>query len=68
MSAMLSPVILFFLLGAAAALVRSDLSVPEPIAKRLTIYLMMAIRLKGGVEVAVQGPSIDFLIAALRCS
>lgn len=65
MSALLSPVILFFLLGAAAALVRSDLSVPEPIAKGLTIYLMMAIGLKGGVEVATQGPSIEFLIAGL---
>lgn len=65
MSALLSPVVLFFVLGAAAALVRSDLSVPEPIAKGLTIYLMMAIGLKGGMEVAAQGPSFDFLIAAL---
>jgi len=65
MTALLSPVVLFFLLGAVAAFVRSDLSVPEPIAKGLTIYLMMAIGLKGGVEVAAQGPSIEFLIAAL---
>lgn len=65
MTALLSPVVMFFVLGAAAALVRSDLSVPEPIAKGLTIYLMMAIGLKGGVEVAAQGPSFDFLIAAL---
>ena len=65
MTALLSPVVLFFLLGAAAALVRSDLSVPEPIAKGLTIYLMMAIGLKGGVEVAAQGVSAEFLIAAL---
>ncbi len=65
MSALLTPAVLFFMLGAAAALVRSDLSVPEPIAKGLTIYLMMAIGLKGGVEVAAQGPSIDFLIAAI---
>lgn len=65
MTALLSPVVLFFVLGAAAALVRSDLSVPEPIAKGLTIYLMMAIGLKGGVEVAAQGPSFDFLSAAL---
>lgn len=65
MTGLLSPVVLFFLLGAVAALVRSDLSVPEPIAKGLTIYLMMAIGLKGGVEVAAQGPSVEFLIAAL---
>lgn len=65
MTAFLSPVVLFFLLGAAASLVRSDLSVPEAVAKGLTIYLMMAIGLKGGVEVAAQGPSIAFLLAAL---
>lgn len=65
MTGLLSPVVLFFLLGTVAALVRSDLSVPEPIAKGLTIYLMIAIGLKGGVEVAAQGPSIEFLIAAL---
>jgi hypothetical protein len=65
MSSLLSPMILFFLLGAAAALVRSDLSVPEAIAKGLTIYLMIAIGLKGGVEVAAQGPSVAFLLAAL---
>jgi len=65
LTALLSPVVLFFLLGAAAALVRSDLSVPEPIAKALTIYLMMAIGLKGGVEVAAQGVSVEFLIAAV---
>lgn len=65
MTGLLSPVVLFFLLGAVAALVRSDLSVPEPIAKGITIYLMMAIGLKGGVEVAAQGPSVEFLIAAI---
>lgn len=65
MTGLLSPVVLFFLLGAVAAAVRSDLSVPEPIAKGITIYLMMAIGLKGGVEVAAQGPSVEFLVAAL---
>lgn len=65
MLALMTPAVLFFLLGAAAALAKSDLSVPEPIAKGLTIYLMMAIGLKGGVEVATQGPSLDFLLAAV---
>jgi uncharacterized protein len=63
-TALLSPVILFFLLGAFAAIVRSDLSVPEPIAKGLTIYLMIAIGLKGGIEVSAQGPTVSFLLAA----
>lgn len=47
-----SPIILFFLLGMIAALLRSQMSVPEAFAKGLAIYLMMAIGLKGGVEMA----------------
>ena len=47
-----SPIILFFLLGMIAALLRSQMSVPEAVAKGLAIYLMMAIGLKGGVEMA----------------
>jgi uncharacterized protein len=62
-TALLSPVVLFFLLGAFASLVRSDLSVPEPIAKALAIYLMIAIGLKGGIEVSAQGLSLTFVLA-----
>jgi hypothetical protein len=43
-----SPVILFFLLGGLAAFARSDLAIPEAMAKGLSIYLMIAIGLKGG--------------------
>ncbi len=57
LSNILSPMILFFALGAAAALARSDLSVPEAIAKGLSLYLMMSIGFKGGVGVATQGVS-----------
>ncbi len=52
LSTILSPVVLFFVLGLAAALARSDMSIPEAFAKGLVIYLMMAIGLKGGVEMA----------------
>lgn len=65
MTALISPVVLFFLLGVLAALVRSNLSVPEALAKGLAVYLMMAIGLKGGVEVASQGVSVDMALAAL---
>ncbi|MDO9126051.1 MAG: sodium-dependent bicarbonate transport family permease, partial [Parvibaculum sp.] len=34
--------VLFFALGVAAALIRSDLSVPEAAAKLLALYLMLA--------------------------
>jgi hypothetical protein len=59
-----SPVILFFILGLAAAFARSDLSIPEALAKGLSIYLMIAIGLKGGVEVSKTGFTPDLLLAA----
>jgi uncharacterized protein len=50
-----SPIILFFALGLLAGLVRSDLAVPEALAKGMALYLMAAIGLKGGVSVAESG-------------
>lgn len=55
MEVLLSPVILFFVLGVLAAAARSDLAIPEPIAKGMALYLMAAIGLKGGVQVAESG-------------
>ncbi|TMV06936.1 sodium-dependent bicarbonate transport family permease [Ruegeria sediminis] len=52
---LLSPVILSFALGLAASLARSDLSIPEAIAKGMSIYLLFAIGFKGGVSVASHG-------------
>ena len=52
---LLSPMFLFFVLGVAATLARSDLSIPEAIAKGLSLYLMLAIGFKGGVGVAENG-------------
>jgi uncharacterized protein len=52
---LLSPMVLFFALGLGASLARSDLTVPEAIAKFLALYLMMAIGFKGGVAVAKSG-------------
>ncbi|NMG40051.1 sodium-dependent bicarbonate transport family permease [Chelativorans sp. ZYF759] len=65
METLLSPVILFFVLGAAAAFARSDLSIPEAIAKGLALYLMAAIGLKGGVQVSEAGFSTEMLAAAV---
>lgn len=50
-----SPLILCFILGVAAALARSDLSIPEAVAKGMSIYLLFAIGFKGGVSVADHG-------------
>ena len=58
-----SPVILFFVLGILAAVMRSDLAIPEQFAKAMSIYLMIAIGLKGGVAVAKSGLSVDMVAA-----
>lgn len=47
---LLTPLVLFFALGVAAGVVRSDLALPEAISKGLSIYLMLAIGFKGGVD------------------
>ena len=60
---LLSAPVLFFVLGALAAAARSDLTIPETIAKGLSLYLMVAIGLKGGVEVAKAGIGPDLLAA-----
>lgn len=63
-----SPVVLFFVLGVFAAFVRSDLTIPEAIAKGMSLYLMAAIGLKGGVAVAksgVDGTVIAALVAGI---
>jgi len=59
-----SPAILFFFIGAAAAFARSDLAIPEPVAKGLSLYLMLCIGFKGGVEARAAGFNGDFLAAA----
>ncbi|MEY2882365.1 MAG: hypothetical protein RL490_89 [Pseudomonadota bacterium] len=61
--ALLQPVVLFFLLGALAGFVRSDLAVPEAVAKGISLYLMMSIGLRGGGEVAETGFTHDMLLA-----
>jgi hypothetical protein len=49
-SSLLSPVILAFALGIFATLVKSELSFPEGLQSALTIYLLFAIGLKGGMK------------------
>lgn len=52
---LVSPMVLFFALGLAAGWLKSDLAIPEPISKGLSLYLMLAIGFKGGVELASNG-------------
>jgi uncharacterized protein len=51
---MLDVVVLFFLLGLLARLVKSDLSLPGALYETLSIYLLLAIGLKGGLELSRQ--------------
>ncbi|WP_322894446.1 MULTISPECIES: sodium-dependent bicarbonate transport family permease [unclassified Yoonia] len=52
---LISPIILSFALGLLAALARSDLTIPEAVAKGMSIYLLFAIGFKGGVAVSAHG-------------
>ena len=61
---LISPVILSFVLGLAAAFFRSDLSFPEAIAKGMSLYLLFAIGFKGGAGVAAHGVAAR-LVSAL---
>ena len=51
---MIDVVVLFFLLGLFARLVRSELRLPEALYETLSIYLLLAIGLKGGIELSKQ--------------
>jgi uncharacterized protein len=68
-----SPMVLAFVLGFAAALARSDLSVPEAAAKFLSLYLLFAIGFKGGAAVNESGFGVAIAAAlvagiALSCA
>lgn len=49
------PAILFFLFGMLAGLLKSNLEIPQPISKFLSLYLLMALGLKGGFALAHSG-------------
>lgn len=46
------PVILFFILGLLAGVLRSDLKIPGVLYESISIFLLLAIGLKGGIELA----------------
>jgi len=46
MQNLLDPAILFFVFGIFAGLIRSNLTIPEPLTKFLSLYLLMGIGLK----------------------
>jgi hypothetical protein len=61
---LLSPLVLAFVLGMIATIVKSDIEFPEPVYKFISIYLLLAIGINGGVELA--GTSLaEFLLPAI---
>lgn len=65
LSNLLNPPILFFFLGMTAILVKSDLEIPAPVPKLFSLYLLLAIGFKGGVELAKSGVSQAVLLTIL---
>jgi hypothetical protein len=59
MQNLVDPAILFFVYGVFAGAVRSDLEIPPAVAKFLSLYLLMALGLKGGFALAKSGLTID---------
>jgi uncharacterized protein len=53
---LLSPVVLAFALGIVARMLRSDLEIPAAIQSYLSIFLLLAIGLKGGVALGNDAP------------
>jgi len=63
MSNFLDPAILFFVFGAFAGIVKSNLEIPQPIARFLSLYLLMALGLKGGFALHKSGFTLEIGLA-----
>ncbi len=66
LSNLLDPAVLFFFFGLFAILVKSNLEIPPAIAKFLSLYLLMAIGIKGGVAMNKSGfgPEVLYALSA----
>jgi hypothetical protein len=64
-SNILNPPILFFFLGMVAVFVKSDLEIPAPFPKLLSLYLLLSIGFKGGVELIKSGVTQQVVLTLL---
>ncbi len=55
MQSLIDPAILFFIFGVLAGALKSNLEIPQSISKFLSLYLLMALGLKGGFALAHSG-------------
>ena len=68
---LLTPPVLFFFLGVLAVLLGSDLEIPAPLPKLFSLYLLLAIGFKGGLELqhsGISGPVLPTIAAAVAMS
>jgi uncharacterized protein len=63
---LVDPAILFFVFGVLAGALRSNLEIPKSVAKFLSLYLLMALGLKGGFALAQSGftPTVALSLCA----
>ncbi len=59
----LDPAILFFVFGILAGSLKSNLEIPPQISRFLSLYLLMALGLKGGFSLAQSGLTVEVLIS-----
>jgi hypothetical protein len=68
---LLNPALLFFVLGIAAAILKSDLSIPDGSSKFISIYLLFSIGFNGGQELShsiISGDMISIMIFSILLS
>jgi hypothetical protein len=63
MQSFFDPAILFFVFGILAGSLKSNLEIPPQISRFLSLYLLMALGLKGGFALAQSGLTADVLIS-----
>ena len=60
-----NPTLLFFILGIIAAMIKSDLEIPESSFKFISLYLLFSIGFKGGQELAHSDIDSDVVLSLL---
>ncbi len=63
MASFLDPAILFFIFGIFAGAVRSNLEIPQSISRFLSLYLLMALGLKGGFALHKSGFTLEIALS-----
>ncbi|MET3117941.1 hypothetical protein AAKU64_002163 [Undibacterium sp. GrIS 1.8] len=67
MQSILDPAILFFAFGIFAGMIKSNLDIPPQLSRFLSLYLLMALGLKGGFALAHSGLTPQ-IVSSLGCA